>query len=57
VAAGVDVGGTFTDIVLGGYGHLRTREKPKIVRDVIDGLLTPLKAERDYDVKSKDMRI
>jgi N-methylhydantoinase B len=32
----------------GGYGDPRKREKPKITQDIINGLLTPQRAKRDY---------
>jgi len=36
----------------GGYGDPRTREKPQIIQDVINGLLTPRRATREYCFKA-----
>ncbi|HEV2139464.1 MAG TPA: hydantoinase B/oxoprolinase family protein [Nitrososphaerales archaeon] len=41
----------------GGYGSPRAREKPKIIRDVINGLLTPVRAEREYSLKTSKFQL
>ena len=41
----------------GGYGHPKTREPARVLADVLDGLITPESARRDFGVAVADGRL